>query len=69
MTYKKDMPEDRLTEELEKEVDERVRAELGNDGYIGYCHCFWAAKKRILKEEYGIDWITPAERYPGIIFD
>ncbi len=60
---------EKLPEEIEKEVDEKVKAILGEDGGMGFCHLVWAEKKRILWEEYGIDWKTPAERYPGIIFD
>ena len=58
-----------LPEWLEKEVDRKANEELGEDDYLGRCHLFWAVKKRILHDEYGIDWKTPAERYPTIIFD
>ena len=58
-----------LPEELEKQVDEQVRQLIGEGEYLGYCHEFWAAKKRILREQYGVDWKTPAEEYPHIIFD
>ena len=33
-------------------------------GERGFCHIFWAAKKRILKEEHSIDWKTPVEMDP-----
>ena len=62
-------PDGELPEELEKEVDRQVTELIGEDGGLGYCHLFWAEKKRILRERYGIDWKTPAERYPGVIFD
>ena len=38
-------------------------------GQMGYCHAFWGAKKRILKEKYGINWKTPAEMNPHCKFD
>ncbi len=38
-------------------------------GHMGYCHSFWPAKKRILKEKYNIDWQTPAEKNPLVMFD
>lgn len=38
-------------------------------GKMGYCHAFWGAKKRILKEKYHIDWKSPAELNRGIKFD
>ena len=58
-----------LPKEIEEEVNARVVALIGEDGPLGYCHEFWSVKKRILKEEYGIDWKTPAELYPHVIFD
>ena len=36
---------------------------------LGYCHVYWRTKKRILKEKYNIDWRSPAELNPHIIFD
>lgn len=36
---------------------------------LGFCHFYWGMKKKILKERYGIDWKTPAEEHPEIIFD
>lgn len=36
---------------------------------MGYCHQYWAEKKRILRQEYGIDWRSPAEMNPGTMFD
>lgn len=60
---------DDLPEWLEAEVDQKVEDEIGPEDYWGRCHTFWAVKKRILHDEYGIDWLTPAERYPTVIFD
>jgi len=54
---------------VEKKVDQEVRKKIGNGGYLGYCHRFWALKQRILKEEYGIDWKSPAEMNPDWFFD
>lgn len=36
---------------------------------FGDCHSIWGIKKRILKEEYGIDWLTPDEQFPDVDFD
>lgn len=58
-----------LTPEIEKEVDAKVVALIGEGGYMGYCHAFWSRKKAILREEYGIEWKTPAELNPHITFD
>lgn len=38
-------------------------------GKLGYCHLIWCKRKRILKEKYNIDWKTPAEMNPDVIFD
>jgi len=35
----------------------------------GYCHRLWAETKRILREKYGLDWKTPSEMNPGVLFD
>ena len=36
---------------------------------LGFCRIFWATKKRILRERFGIDWKSPAEMNPHIIYD
>ena len=36
---------------------------------IGYCHAFWPLKQAVLRDDYGIDWKTPAEMNPTILFD
>jgi len=36
---------------------------------MGYCHVFWPAKKKVLREKYGIDWKSPAELNPDARFD
>ena len=54
---------------IEEEVDAKVVALIGEGGYLGYCHRFWSAKQSILREEYGIEWQTPAEQHPEINFD
>ena len=58
-----------LSKELEEKVNAKAKALAGEDNYLGYCHKYWGIKKKILREEYGIDWKTPAEEYPTIFFD
>lgn len=74
----KEVPDDQraLYESVNEEVNARAeklaREELGlSEGELmmGLCHGIWYHKKRILKEEYGIDWHSPAELHPEIIFD
>lgn len=54
---------------IEREMETLVRAETGKGGYLGFCHEYWTAKKKVLREKYGIDWRSPADRYPGVRFD
>ncbi len=55
---------------VEKARREAVSEELANQSErLGFCHIVWATQKRILKNKYGIDWKTPAEMNPGILFD
>lgn len=65
-----------LYESVREEVDKRAYdlecQSLGvNDGkyYRGMCHGIWYHKKRILKEEYGIDWLSPADSDPNTRFE
>ncbi|TWU48967.1 hypothetical protein Poly51_48710 [Rubripirellula tenax] len=52
------------------EADKMTEEELANEKRrMGFCHLYWRTKKRILKEEFGIDWKTPAEMNPGVMFD
>ena len=36
---------------------------------MGACHMIWAEQARILKEEHGIDWYSPAEMNPFSLYD
>lgn len=55
----------KIADEVDKKVVEIIGPNLGD----GYCHVFWTTKKQILKEEYGIDWKSPAEMNMNITFD
>lgn len=44
-------------------------AALVPPGALGRCHFVWAEQQRLLKENHGIDWKTPAEMNPTIMFD
>ena len=40
------------------------------NGYVmGMCHAIWYYKKKILKEEYNIDWKSPQDLCPKCFFD
>lgn len=52
------------------EADRITQKELANEKRrMGFCHLYWRTKKRVLKEQFGIDWKTPAEMNPGVMFD
>ncbi|MBD1812991.1 hypothetical protein NDA07_01485 [Microcoleus vaginatus DQ-U2] len=51
-------------------AEREAEAELANEPEVlGYCHQFWSTKTRILKEKYGVDWKSPAEMNPDVLFD
>jgi hypothetical protein len=52
-----------------EEASRRAEEEIGGYNQLGDCHRIWRRKKQILKEEFGIDWFTPKEMNPGVIFD
>lgn len=48
---------------------ERLISEFGEDFIVSTIHTYWKHKKRILKEDYGIEWGSPAQLNPGANFD
>ena len=54
---------------IEREMEELVRAETGEGGWTGFCHTYWAVKKKVLKEHFGIDWKSTDDRFPGLLID
>ena len=68
--YKYDPVEDtEYYKSIEEELDKLIKKKIGSGGYLGYCHLYWMKKKIILKEKYGIDWKSPSELNPRIMFD
>lgn len=61
------------TEEFEKvidAVDEEVDRRMGGEEYaMGMCFEIWSTKKEILAEKYGIEWRTPSQMNPRVMFD
>jgi len=59
---------------IQEELDKEIQAKIKEDGFPdrvfhGYCHVYWERKKKILKEKYNMEWKSPAELNPYIIFD
>jgi hypothetical protein len=55
-----------VREKVDAQVEEQLR---DHPKGLGYCHTYWRTKRRILKEQYQVDWKSPAELNPNIIFD
>jgi hypothetical protein len=59
-----------IIKKAEKEAEDILEKEFsGFKNELGYCHSLWDKKKKILKEKYGIDWMTPKECNPFTMFD
>lgn len=54
---------------IKDELEEKIIARIGRNRGMGYCHLYWGAKKRILKEDYGIEWKSPSELNPYVCYD
>ena len=57
-----------IFETIDVEVNEILKDDPHRN-HIGFCYTFWETKKRLLKEKYGIDWKSPAQMNPHVIFD
>lgn len=51
--------------EVEKECDRRLKHEPRG---MGFCFSYWSTKQAVLKK-YGIDWQTPSQMNPRVMFD
>lgn len=58
-----------IVDELEKKIETCMAFENIPIGGFGTCHIYWSYKKEILKNDYNIDWMSPAELNPTIMFD
>ena len=64
-----DAAAERESLEAINEFENRDPPRTIHDVGMGYCHVFWRHKKRILKEQYDIEWQSPAELNPHIWYD
>ena len=51
------------------ELERLIRDEIGDGGYFGFCHEYWCTKKKILKNRFGIEWNSPVDLNPMLMFD
>jgi hypothetical protein len=56
-----------VIEEVDKAVGEEME-KVGSARKIGSCHRYWGLKKEKLREK-GIDWRSPSEINPNILYD
>ena len=57
-------------EEVIAEADKKAHALLADEPRgMGFCFVYWPTLQRILFQDYGIRWRSPAEMNPGVIFD
>ena len=56
-------------EERNAEYVRRGLDHLVTERPLGGCHFVWKEMKRVLLEQHGIEWFTPAEMNPGCRFD
>ena len=51
-------------------VEPEIEAALeGKARGLGYCHLHWRVKKRILRDNHGVDWLSPSDMNPSKAFD
>ncbi len=72
--HRKEGKDDRLSPflspSLEKSIDSFMdMVFIPENWMIGICHSIWRLKKEILRYGFNIDWKTPAEQNPNIIYD
>ncbi|MBT3470833.1 MAG: hypothetical protein HOD72_14885 [Opitutae bacterium] len=60
---------------IQSRLREDIQQALENDGLPGnplkrgLCHLYWMYKKQILLEKYGINWRSPSDLTPHVVFD
>jgi hypothetical protein len=54
---------------IEAELEAKIIAQIGENSGMGYCYGYWAAKREILREDYGIEWKSPRTLNPHVRFD
>lgn len=55
-----------IFEQIEAEIDAESDPNMPRG--MGYCHYYWSIKRNVLKK-HGIDWQSPREMNPGVLFD
>lgn len=57
-------------EKIYYDVEDELDRRLANvPRQMGFCFQYWAMKRELLMEKYGIDWRTPSQMNPRVMFD
>lgn len=57
-------------ENIYYEVEAKLEERFANaPRQMGFCFHFWTEKSELLAEEYGIEWRSPAQMNPHVMFD
>ena len=57
-------------EKIYYDVEDELDRRLANvSRQMGFCFQYWAMKRELLMEKYGIDWRTPSQMNPRVMFD
>jgi len=76
---------ERKVNKIRKELEAKIALEICEKYYLysdckniplddlhmglGFCNIIWEIQKSVLKEDYGIDWKSPAELNPMVSYD
>lgn len=57
-------------EKIYYDVEDELDRRLANvPRQMGFCFQYWATKRELLMEKYGIDWRSPSQMNPRVMFD
>lgn len=57
-------------EKIYYDVEDELDRRLANvPRQMGFCFQYWAMKRELLMEKFGIDWRTPSQMNPRVMFD
>lgn len=57
-------------EEIYYDMEEELERRFANaPHHMGFCFRYWSAEKELLKEKYDIEWRSPSQMNPGVMFD
>lgn len=57
-------------EEIYYDVEDELERRFANaPRHMGFCFRYWSAEKELLLDKYGIEWRSPSQMNPGVMFD